>query len=343
MTYVIGIRSNDTSAVICDSRVSFGKSEGMNYMLKSGLLFPGCHYAAVGYTKPMRQLVIRLKEYLTGRNTFNGFWDKFVGFVKNYDGFDANHAFQLLLMSRHTGRSTLYLLDSASRSVTVQGDFVTLGSGKEILDPVVEEIWKERHVEIMELLQEQEAPTWFFGYFYCLALMEYVQGVAYDTLNRAGVGGVFHFSYQTTKEEYRQHPAVYVIVSPFVEKKIITYTLYRITFEEMALVVENGAEQSFNILIDAAAWPAVIGLDPNERFDLKERIRRGALDQPFYNFCGVGFGSGDLRGSLCNHLNLGNNDYLFSRNAINSGFVTSLIEGLVTGTLQNELIKRMMV
>ncbi len=334
MTYVVGIRDEGISAILCDSRVTFDRRPSLNSALKSGLLFPGCHYAAVGAVEPMRLFIGRLKTFLTGRDTPIGFWNSFLGFINGYDRFESAHPFTLLLMSRHTGRSTLYVFQSSTRSVTEQGDLVKLGSGKPLLDPVIDRLRAERHASIKADLAKQGAPAWFFGYYYCLALVEHAQGDAYASLNHLGVGGIFHFSYQTSTEEFRQHSAVYVIVSAFVEQKVISYTLYRVTFEEMALIVENGAEQSFSISIDEAAWLAAGRLDQAARIEIAERLQRGAMDQPFYNFLGLGFGSDALRQNWLTHLNLGANDYVLSRSAISNDAITHFAQGCITGELK---------
>ena len=133
------------------------------------------------------------------------------------------------------------------------------------------------------------------------------------------------------------NPAVYVIVSAFVEKKVITYTLYRVTFEEMALIVENGAEKSFSISIDEAAWPAARQLDQAARADLAERLQEGAIGQPFYNFLGLGFGTGALRQNWLTHLNLGANEYALSRSSIDSDAITHFAQGCITGELKAKI------
>lgn len=339
MTYVVGLRDGDTGIVLCDSRVTFDRGPSLNSALKSGRLFPGCHYAAVGEAEPMRRFVVRAKTFLTGRNTPVGFWNVFLGYAVAYDRFDDDRPFTLLLMSNHTGRPTFYTFESGSRAVTERGDLVTLGSGKPLLDPIINALWRERQVGIRADISERGAPEWFFGYYYCLALMEHAQGDAYAELNRAGVGGAFHFSCQTSTEDFRQHPAVYTIVSAFEQRKILTYTLYRVTFEKMALVVENGAERSFSISIDEAVWPAIAGYDHAQRTELAASLQQGALEQPFYNFLGLGFSSEALRQNWLIHMNLGANEYALSRTEIHNEAVTQFALGCATGELKEKILR----
>lgn len=339
MTYILGLRDSGTSLVICDTRVTFddaGKA-GMNYSLKSGLFFPGCHYAGAGYTRPMRRFIVRCKKNLTGRDSLTGFWSRFVEFASRYDEYDEREPFELLLTSRHTGTPEFHIFRSSSRSVERQGDLVTLGTGRTILDPVVHQLYRAQHADMMDQLRQQELPAYCYGYFYCLALMEYVQGDAYQQLERDGVGGVFHFSYQTATNEHRQDPAVYVIVTPFPERKTLTFTLYRVTFERMALVVENGASRSLNISIDPAAWPRALELSARERSQLADLIQEGAIGQPFYNFCGFGFADTKYRGSWITQFNNGTQAYLLDRNTLQNSAVMNIVQGVVTGELQKAI------
>jgi hypothetical protein len=126
-------------------------------------------------------------------------------------------------------------------------------------------------------------------------------------------------------------------VSAFEEKRVITYTLYRVTFEEMALVVENGAERSFSTSTDEAAWPAVAQLDSAARSDLGARLQAGDLAQPFYNFLGLGFAHEALRRNWLIHLNLGANEYALTRSDIRSEAITRFTQGCITGELKAKI------
>lgn len=338
MTYVVGVRNADVGVLICDTRVSFGprKSEGFNYSLKSGLLFPGCLYAGSGYTSPMRKFIARFKRRVNAGAT----WETFLDFAAEYTEYESAYSFQLLLMSRHSGASKFYLFESTTGTITEQPEFVTLGSGKEILDKHLSSFRNERNEMIMKHLREHDAPFWFFGYYYCLGLMELAQGDMYNNLNNHGVGGVFHFSYQDHQTEHRQHPAVYLVIRVIPERRTLLHTLYRVTFAQMALVVEDGSTQSFNISIDEAAWPPVAKLDLLGRAKLKKRLVNDALDQPFYNFLGAGFADEARRGNWVDHINYGNDEYLISRNTINSDMLKRFVEGMVDGSIQQHLRAR---
>lgn len=333
MTYVAGILSNKTCVLICDSRVSFDATTlDNNYALKSGHLFPGCIYAGTcNDTNVMRDFIRRLKTLLTGRRTPTEFWGIFVRYFETYGGLKPDQHFQLLISSRHTGEPRLYIADSLLSSVVEQQtDVVSLGSGKQYLDPVLHKTLLDRHRSILDQIKRDKAPEWFWGYWYCLALTECAQGdLAYE-LNKIGVGGIFHFGYQNCAEEKRQHPAVYDIVSIFPTKHQINHYIYRATFEQMALVVENPAENVHAVCIDGAVWPKIDELNQVDRGALMEAIFQGANAQPFYYFFGLGFSDDRHRGKWLSHLNLGNNQFVVTRGKIDHPFITQYVESVVS-------------
>lgn len=334
MTYIVGIRSDQIIVLIADSRVSFGNRDmNHNFSLKSGHIFPGCIYAASGDAGAMRDFIKRAKNFLTGRRTQPEFWDMFVRYFQSYDWFARGNEFQLLLSSRHSGEPRLYIADSSTATITeCTEDIVTLGSGSSLLDSHLRNVYQQQHRSILDEIRRQDAPDWFLGYWYCLALTELAQGSMACDLNDIGVGGIFHFSYQTCTEEHRQHPAVYDIVATLPTQQASHY-IYRITFEQMALVVENPAEQKYAISIDEAAWPKIREMLPDEVSDLSGQIFNDATAQPFYYFFGLGFADKQHRGKWLCHLNLGNNQFAVSREKIEQPFAESFVDAVLSGNL----------
>ena len=332
MTYVVGIKNGPITVTICDSRVTFDdkRREGLNYALKNGKLFPGCTYAAVGSAETMRLFVAKCKSKLNFDKHTSELWHDFLELAQN-EQFDKKKTFKLLLSSRHTGEPKFYIFDSKDSSITEEGNFVTLGSGSLLLDGFVEKLYESRNSVILEYLTRQEMPRHLFGYFYCLALMELVQGDEYQRYNKAGVGGVFHFSFQTAKAEFRQDPAVYVVVTSFPERMVNTLTCYRVCFVDMALIVEDGASNSFNMSLDSAEWTDAAKLSQIDKQVLRNHLYNKALGMPFYNFFGLGFGQDRFRGNWLPHINLAGDDYVVSRSNINNDIVNKFVEGVVNG------------
>ena len=338
MTYIIGIKNSDTSVIITDSRVSFDEksTNAINYSLKSGLLFPGCIYGYTGYTKQFRDFVECCKSYLTTDKfvTLEEYWERFTNYVNSYD-FNKKYDFEILISSRHSKTPNFYILDSKKGYIEkIDVNLVTLGSGKKILDDEIQQYYRRNNEQIIDEVQNSfQAPLYFFAYYYCLRLMELSQGEKYNDLESHGVGVFFNFSYQAPENEHRQHPAVYVIANIFHKTRKIIYTLYRITFEKMALVIENGADRKCSIAIDSAASPFVASLSKQDLEELKIKIIEGSIKQPFYNYLGLGFAQTEYRGSEFHCINNDEN-YLIERNSINSEIIINFVECVMSGNVE---------
>lgn len=288
MTYIVGLKYQGHAAILCDSRVSFsGAREPENTWLKSGLLFPGCIYAYAGDVDSAHKFIIAAKRVLTGYGTLESFWDRFILFVREYpfsevkeDGFD------LLLSSRNQGPPTLYVLDSTTRTVRQEGDIVTLGSGRELLDYGVRNTYA--HLEHILPIEIRALHPAIVPANLCLQLMERAQGYEASALNEAGVGGYFHFSYQSKEDESRQPPTLYVLCDPGPERNLIATWAFRIAYCEAALVVECPVRQQRDFILDPAAWPRALEMTDHELEALHQDLNEKTMAQPFYNIAGFG-------------------------------------------------------
>lgn len=119
--------------------------------------------------------------------------------------------------------------------------------------------------------------------------MAFSQGQSYDELQKYGVGGVFHYLCQTADSEHVQEAALYAVISLFDSHKQISYTVYRVLFGEMALVIENGATNEAGICLDAAAYPDLESINEDQFKELREKILLDVKSQPHYRFAGFVF------------------------------------------------------
>jgi hypothetical protein len=326
MTYIVGVNQNEITSIICDSRISFGSNKfyGQNTALKSGLFFPGCIYGAAGNADSIRDFIIACKHELTGKYSLTQFWDMFVNFISKYSFPKGENSFHLILSSRHSSKPCLYLFDSIDQSLSSCGDFITIGSGKAILDDEFKNIYLERAQLTSDLLVKNNGPL-FSPYIYCLWLMEKAQGFEVSILEKHGVGGYFHFVFQTANAEHRQYPAVYVLSEAnYKTREIYTY-IYRIAFEEASLVVDCPIKNERSIILDSAAWPKVLQLKNKQISDYKKRINDAVEKQTFYNFCGFGFINPTKRRSYGIHIT-NKNDYVVTKNGEIQEFFKRQIE-----------------
>lgn len=289
MTYILGVKSNGVAAIISDTMVTFDKANAGFQALKTGIFFPGCAYGASGDAAGFRRFVIWCKSRLNGvEEDLSGFWELFLSLVEGYE-FHGHGDFQLLLLSRHEGEPNFYILESHSATVSKVGDLVTLGSGKPILDEFVEKFRAEEHELRVQNLIADGWPVWYWPFYYCQELMAFSQGQNYDDLHRRGVGGVFHYLCQTADGEYVQEAAMYALISTFKAQRQITYTIFRVLFAEMALVVESGVTNDLSICLDTAAFPDLGQYGEVEIQKLREKILSDVDRQPHFRFCGFVF------------------------------------------------------
>lgn len=313
MTYIVGIKNYGASCIICDTQITYGQNviNASFDALKSGKLFPGCLYGATGDFNEFRKFIIAMRNNQSMENTLSGFWDGLNNFVSKYN-FSKSHHFQLLLASRHSGSSNLYLLDSKETSITNAGHFITLGSGKNLLDDKLQEIYKNRNPEIEKTIRDHGVPIHSYPYLYCLWLMERVQGMEASILNKNGVGGYFHFTGQTSTFESRQGPAVYVISESYPSRKEIRHWIFRISFSENAMVVDCPIQQTRMITVDVCAWPNFNSLNAVQREEYFKRVNQNASEEQYYYFCGFGFLNPEKRKSTGFHFTT-KDDYVVSK------------------------------
>lgn len=318
MTLLVGLKYKYTSILISDTRVSYEhRSDVMDFSLKSGFLFPGCVYAATGDMSEIRKFIIKVKSDLTSKTwkTYKFYWEKFNTITGKYHfSINSKKNFKLLLASRAQRESILYVLDSSTGLINTCGDFVILGSGGKFAGDI-RDYWNNTKSVYEE--EFRGYPSYIMGYAICQVLTILGQGEYNKIFNKYHVGGVFHFSYQDSRGEYRQGPAVYDVIHISRQDKIIVHILFRVTFEKMAMIVEYGPKKSFNISVDSAAWPKIFKLNKTEKDALISKLKIGSINQKFYEYLGVGFADEKYSDKWLYHIS-GNDEFLITRNSISS-------------------------
>ncbi|MFA5426654.1 MAG: hypothetical protein WC279_00425 [Sulfurimonas sp.] len=312
MSYIVGIKLEDVTSIMCDTRVSFNDGSGQNTSLKSGRLFPGCIYGAAGNANSMREFIKDCKLYLSTKEKrpLTVYWEKFEKFIDTHMDNDVEH-FQLVLSSRHTSEARLYSFDSKTKIIKEGNHFVSIGSGKAMLDEELKKYIDATKDMFIKQLKENNWELVFYPNFYCLWLMERVQGVESIRLQDIGVGGHFHYSYQTSVGEARQEPSVYVLSKRF-GNTIYSY-VHHITFEEAALVIACTTEDKRSLILDAAAWMRCETFLPEESKAYADRIFRLVDKQQYYVFCGFGFLDLKQRDFVHCHMTKDKNECIINR------------------------------
>ena len=307
MTYIVGLKTNGATAIISDTRQT-GPEGGENVVLKTGTMFPGCIFGRAGSAEHSRDFVLRARHALLGDVPIPETWYRFKEFCDSYIFPTGSDSFELILSTRSSGRPLLFRLDSDEGLSPVDEEIVTIGSGKAILDDFV---LGASLPLIKQARAVQRLPIAAGPYILCFLLTLTSRGLEQTVLEDHGVGGVFHFTYQTADSDGRQRPAVYILPVPDFATNNIYHWIYRVAFAQDGLFVHtlippgvrvdapNGLEQPIYLLSEAS------GRLPTDRESLR-RLRReiqSEIDsQPYYWFCGVGAPDPTVRGALFFHV-----------------------------------------
>lgn len=292
-------------------------SVGKNSALKTGLLFPGCIYARIGDVQESREFILAFKASIESiSDTIAGFWQRLQQFVETYPFSKWHgHHFQLLLSTRVSGEPTFHRLDSllglSLDRIDHENYILGFGSGSDVLTPYITDLFTPRLQNLQNrLVAEQQLPLHIIRritpYFLCLWLSELSLTSEVSLLERHGVGGAFHFCYQTNDQESYQGPSIYIFCGADYQKHVIYGWSYKVACLQGGLYIERhippnqGSMSVYGTLIrdaffDDAARPDVVSITQQ---DLQSQIEKGLAETPFYEFCGFGFTDPSYRNSF---------------------------------------------
>ena len=277
---------------------------------------------------PAQRFVVAAKDFLMGKPISEDFWRPFTIFANNYaaNNTDSN-GFQLLLSERSSGKPLFHTFDSKEGFKENVEPPITLGTGKDLLDDFVFGTWKAKAHEL--LLDQSSLSSLHFPYLYALLLMERSQGFEASQLQEQGVGGYFHFAYQTGNTDSRQAPAVYVLVDVDHTSKNLIGWVYRVSFCGPALVVECPVKNQRCVHLESSSWPKCKDLT---KFEIEELFSKTILEseaQPYYNFCGFGVANPELRAGNCFEFTATDN-YLIDRDGNSTPKYDSILKKLIS-------------
>jgi hypothetical protein len=122
MTYTVGINRFGTSAILCDTYLTGNSLDiSQNVVIKSGKFWDGCIYGCAGDLQEIAKFVYHVRESMIKKGTLADAWDNFLYLVHKYPFPPRERHFELILASRHSGESRLYLLDSCKGLVKKAG------------------------------------------------------------------------------------------------------------------------------------------------------------------------------------------------------------------------------
>lgn len=355
MTYIVGIQkpASNFSALICDLMVTFEDHDGNvidrnNASLKTGLLFEGCIYGVAGNANLAKKFITGFRDIVDKSKTMEVNWHLFQDYSKCNFSDQSGNSFKVLLSCRVSGHPQLFLYDSSQKVVSkIEDEIFTIGSGKEVLDDIIEVRRGMAEKAIVERMSKDSIPILYYPYFYCLWLSELTMGFETSKLEKIGVGGLFHFCFQTDIKEGRQQPSVFVLSVPDTENKKIYNHVYRITFVDKFLVVDNPLVKPSRFIIMPFEMSNSDSISMEQLQELGQEINNEANLQQFYYFCGFGFPSPKFRGSFICHLSSDKNKLVVDKEGnIHPNFRKKIERNIVSvqGTSESPLsiIKRTM-
>jgi hypothetical protein len=315
MTYLVAFGQPALNTIIADTRVTWSSGaevpDDPHTGLKVGLLFPGCIYGVTANdVSEAQKFIVRFRASIyRSTDTLPGLWRRFERFVELYEFPPPSQQFQLVLSHRAFGHPRFAVLDSESGlDQTVPSDssyFATFGSGRGVLDPIlIQELmprFDEKHRKL--LLQVAQIPEplipHFSPYFLCLWLNEKSLTFEASQLHEEGVGGLFHFVWQTAGSEGPQEPAVYIFCMVNRASNTVYSWVYRVVpFQEGVYIEEyKPATDRFiaKFIFNSATSEIVVPSGSEfERF-----LDRELAALPYFNFCGIGFIDPSERRGLC--------------------------------------------
>lgn len=228
MTYIVALQLQGFNAIIADQRASSLNGASKN-ALKTGALFEGCIFGRINDEYESARFVKAFSKHIEKDANTEGahIWECLEAFAEQFSYCDdENRAFSLLLSSRHSGRPQFYILHSRrgiSPLPASKIEITTFGSGKAIIDDYINGnnglpsmngmSFKKRIDESQEKMRVDGVHpveiAYRASYLLCLWLSEMTINNERKILEESGVGGVFHFIYQTAHCESLPEPAIY--------------------------------------------------------------------------------------------------------------------------------------
>jgi hypothetical protein len=304
MTYIVGIRKPEHNflTIISDIMVTKvfpdGKLQKENNALKSGYLFDGCIYGLCGDAIAGHKFLSSFKRLIDCKDPVQNNFDRLSNFIELTD-WDSGSGFKVLFGIRNPNPE-FFLLDSSNREFKLLNEFLyTMGSGKELLDTIVSQAYIHSNELIMDKLKQHGAPIVYYPCFVCLWLSELVLGYEEKKLSDIGVGGIFHYIYQTSEKECSPMPIVFVLSK--LENDNLIQISYRTCLINGYLIIENLNSNHISVFTSEVERQdlAERGLLDSEEI-IREAHRR-SRELPIYYFCGFATHDPSYRGFYSAH------------------------------------------
>jgi len=291
MTYIVGINKKEYEfvTVISDIMVTKRYPDGSivreNTALKTGLLFKGCLYGLSGDADAGQDFLLGFKQKVNKTNSIGENVEEFKEYIRSAE-WKKGKGFEILFAIRNPSPD-LYLLDSNNPELVLcKESLVTLGSGRRHFRNMVSNMKKHADSTIMQALKEKRTPIVYYPCFMCLWLSEQTLGFESSYLEKIGVGGIFHYCYQTSGKEARHQPIIFVLFSFDKSTQKISHKAYRISFINGFLLVDYLTDKKRITFTSDVERKDLRGYSVQENREFLKEIYRRSDAMPLYYFCG---------------------------------------------------------
>lgn len=305
MTYIVGIRKPEHNflAIISDIMVTKvfpdGKIQKENNALKTGYLFDGCIYGLSGDAAAGHKFLVFFKRKIDCKDSVKDNFKNLSDFVKLSE-WNLGSGFKILFGIRNP-TPEFFLLDSCTREFKLLNECLyTVGSGKGLLDTRVLQAYDYSNSFIMDNLRQNGAPIVYYPCFACLWLSELVLGFEEKQLSEIGVGGIFHYVYQTDKKECSPMPIVFVL-SKFGKNNKLVQKSYRICLINGYLIIENLGDGTVSVFTSEVERQDLAEKGLLDSDDILQEAHKRSRNLPIYYFCGFATYDPSYRGFYSAH------------------------------------------
>jgi len=312
MTYIIGInkREHNFVTIISDIMVTREYPNGTiireNTALKTGLLFDGCLYGLSGDARAGHDFLLGFKQKVNKTFSIKENVGEFIKYIKSAN-WSKGEGFKILFTIRNPVPE-LYLFDSDNPDLKLCNDpVVTIGSGKQYFDKMVLSMNEYVDSMIMRILKNKNIPIVYYPCFMCLWLSEQTLGFEKAFLEKIGVGGVFHFCYQTIDKEHRHLPIIFSLISLDKTTGKVDYKTYRVSFINGFLVIDYLTDNKRIAFTSPVERKDLNDCGIDKDSELLKEIYRRSDSLPLYYFCGFATYDPSHRGYYRAHLSCNNN------------------------------------
>ena len=212
------------------------------------------------------------------------------------------------------------------------------GAEKNLLDAIVLQGYKYSNSFIMDKLKQNKTPIVYYPNFLCLWLSELVLGFEEEQLRKIGVGGIFHYIYQTEEKEHSSMPVVFVLSK--LENNKLVQNSYRTCLINGYLVVENLKSKHISVFTSKVERQDLAEKGLLDSEEILQEAHRRSRELPIYYFCGFATHDPSYRGFYSAHFSCVNTKVIDWNGNVKSDFQDKINTNLKISKEMNKTLNK---